>query len=94
MASIPKRITAASKVSPSPGTVDRILIGSHNGSSFRLYDNTGDTTTPVTGTYTPATGSSVIEIHAVFGTAINVEVTAGAGNSVDYTVFINGDRER
>ena len=88
------RMTATGAVTTGPGSVEKIVVGSHNASTFRLWDGTDQATTPITGTYTPATGSSVILLEAVFNTALYVSATSSGTNTIDYTFLINGTTPR
>jgi hypothetical protein len=76
-----------SAVCATAGTVDKVIVNSHSTGTFRLFDGLTDGSTPITGTYTPATGSSVIEVNAKFDTGLYVTTTGQA----NLTILINGD---
>ena len=89
MASKYLKITSSTQITDQPGTVDRIVVGSHNGSTIKIWDDTGEEGQAMTGTLTPT--QSHVDIGGFAGTAIYASVDAGEGGSVEYTVFFNGD---
>lgn len=80
-------ITAKGLIHTGPCTLEKIVINSHSTGTFKLFDGIAETGTAFGGTYTPATGSSVIEIEAKFDTGLYI-MTAG---TINMTPLINGD---
>lgn len=77
-------LSSSRLVKTGTGTIRRILVNSHTSGSFRIYDGTAfASATAVGGTYTPASGSSTIEVEAAFGTGLFVQV----GGTIDTTVI-------
>ena len=92
MASKYSRLTASAQITAQPGTVEKVIIGTHNGSSFSLWDGDADGVgTRIIGTYFPRSGASEILVEVRFETALYMTVAPGAGNSIVGTVTFNGD---
>ena len=98
MASKFSRITASTSVTAQPASLEKLIIGSHNGSTFSVFDGTvvdGDLTVRILGTAVPhatATyGPQEIEFNVTCAYGIFVQVAGGTGNVVDYIVTYNGN---
>lgn len=85
-----QNITASTQITSQPGTLERIVVNSHSGGTFKLVNGTASQTA-LGGTYTPATGSSSIEFEPLgFNTGLYVAV----GGTADLTVVYNERQPR
>lgn len=79
-------ISANAQVTTSQAVLHAIVVNSHSTGTFRLATGTATSLTYVQGTYTPATGSSVIELKELeFTNGIYVVV----GGTINLTAIYN-----
>ena len=77
-------VSADALVRTGGGTVSGIIVNSHSSGTFKLYDGLTSAGTLILNTYTPASGSSVIEFpeEIEFYTGLYFDKT----NAIDATI--------
>lgn len=79
-------VAANAQITTGHAVLHSIVVNSHSTGTFRLATGTATSLTYVQGTYTPATGSSVIELHELeFEDGIYVVV----GGTINLTAVYN-----
>lgn len=79
-----KNISSSNQVCAVPGVLNKVIVNSHSTGTFKLCDGTY-TQKDIGGTYTPATGSSVIEYEVPFDNGLYVAL----GGTINVTVCYN-----
>lgn len=77
-------VSANALIKSGAGVLHKVVVNSHSSGTFRLYDGL-TAVNPMGGTYTPATGSSVIDLNLAFNTGLYF-VTGG---TIDATISTN-----
>lgn len=77
-------VSANSLIKSGAGILHKVIVNSHSTGTFRLYDGL-TAVNPIGGTYTPATGSSVIDFNLAFNTGLYYV----KGGTIDATLSTN-----